>query len=159
MQPVEGNQVANTRHGHAGGKSTGPPRRSPATARARERIAAERAARKRAEARRRLLMPIASVSAVLAIIGALVAVKLTSAPPAASESLASPSIITQVTTVPAAVLTRVRPGQATPMQTVQAPGPPHTGEESHCVMTWLACGQPAGGPTAFSTASVKISAK
>ncbi len=72
-------------------------------------------------------MPIASVIAVLVIIGALVTVKLTSAPPAASESLASPGIVRQVTTVPAAVLTRVRPGQAAaPLQTVQTPGPPLT---------------------------------
>jgi hypothetical protein len=72
-------------------------------------------------------VPIASVAAVLAIVGALVTVKLTSALPAASESLASPRVVRQVTTVPAAVLTRVRPGQAAaPLQTVQAPGPPLT---------------------------------
>jgi hypothetical protein len=46
--------------------------------RARERIAAERAARKRAEARRRILVAVASVTAVLAVVVALVAVKLTS---------------------------------------------------------------------------------
>ena len=48
--------------------------------RAPERIAAKRAAQKRAEARRRFLVPIAAVTAVLAIIGALVAVKLSSVP-------------------------------------------------------------------------------
>ena len=116
--------MANTRHGHVKGKSTRSPRGSQATARARERIAAERAARKRAEARRRLLVPIAAITAVLAIIGALVAVKLTSAPPTAGESPASSIVARQVTTVPAAVLTRVGPGQAaTPLQTVNPPGP------------------------------------
>jgi hypothetical protein len=98
--------------------------------RARERIAAERAAQKRAEARRRFLVPIAAVTTVLAIVGALVAVKLSSAPAtaaSASESPASSVVVRQVTTVPAAVLTRVNPGQAaTPLQTVKAAGPPLT---------------------------------
>jgi hypothetical protein len=70
----------------------------------------------------------AAVTAVLAIVGALVTVKLTSAPPAqASESLASSSIIKQVTTVPAAALTRAAPGPAvTPLDAVGKPGPPLT---------------------------------
>jgi hypothetical protein len=91
---------------------------------ARERIAAQRAAQKRAAARRRLLVPIASVTAVLAIIAALVAVKLSSAPATAataSESLASPAVVRQVTTVPPAVLSQVSPGQvAAPLQKVKA---------------------------------------
>jgi hypothetical protein len=121
--------VPNTRHGHGGGKSTRP-RGSQAAIRARERIAAERAAQRRAEARRRFLVPIAAVTAVLAIVGALFAVKLSSAPASAataSESPASSVVVRQVTTVPAAVLTRVNPGQAaTPLQTVPAGGPPLT---------------------------------
>ena len=48
--------------------------------RARERIAAERAARKRAEARRRLLLAIGAVTAVVAIVATLVTLKLTAAP-------------------------------------------------------------------------------
>jgi len=97
--------------------------------RARERIAAERAARKRAEARRRLLAAIVAVTAVLAVVVTLVAVKLTSTPArlVASESRASAVVVRQVTTVPAAVLTKVSPGQAiTPLQTVKASGPPLT---------------------------------
>jgi hypothetical protein len=95
--------------------------------RARERLAAERAARKRAEARRRLLVAIASVTAVLAVVVALVAVKLTSTPArlVASESQAPSVVVRQVTTVPAAVLTRLSPGQAvTSLQTVKTSGPP-----------------------------------
>jgi uncharacterized protein DUF929 len=95
--------------------------------RARERIAAERAARKRAEARRRILVAVASVTAVLAVVVALVAVKLTSTPAGlvASESPASAVVVRQVTTVPAAVLTRVSPGQEiTPLRAVKASGPP-----------------------------------
>jgi putative copper export protein len=48
--------------------------------RAPERIAAKRAAQKRVETRRRFLVPIAAVTAVLAITGVLVAVKLSSGP-------------------------------------------------------------------------------
>lgn len=121
--------MANTRHDRAGGKSAGPRRGPQPKMRARERIAAERAARKRAEARRRILVAIASVTAVLAVVVALVTVKLTSSPArlVASESPASSVVVRQVTTVPATVLTRVGPGQAiTPLQTVKTSGPPLT---------------------------------
>jgi hypothetical protein len=94
--------------------------------RARERIAAERAARKRAEARRRMLTAIMAVTAVLGVVAALVAVKLTAAPArvTASESQASSAIVRQVTTVPAAALTGVSPGQQiTPLQKVKTSGP------------------------------------
>jgi hypothetical protein len=97
--------------------------------RARERIAAERAARKRAEARRRMLTAIMAVTAVLGVVVALVAVKLTSTPArlAASESQASSVIVRQVTTVPAATLTGVSPGQEiTPLQKVRTSGSPLT---------------------------------
>jgi hypothetical protein len=121
--------VANTRDDRAGGKSAGPRRGPQPKMRARERIAAERAARKHAEARRRIVAAIASVTAVLAVVVTLVAVKLTS-PPArlvASESQAPSAVVRQVTTVPAAVLARVSPGQAvTPLQTVKTSGPPLT---------------------------------
>ena len=106
--------MPNTRHGHEAGKPARP-RGSPATIRARERIAAERAAQRRAGARRRFLLPIAAVTAVLAFAGALFAVKLSSAPATAataSQSPASSAVARQVTTVPAAALTRVNPGHA-----------------------------------------------
>lgn len=121
--------MANTRHDRAGGKSARPRRGPQAKMGARERIAAERAARKRAEARRRLLVAGAAVTAVLAVLVALVAVKLSATParPVASESQASSAVVRQVTTVPAAVLTRVSPGQEiTPLQTVKTSGPPLT---------------------------------
>ena len=94
--------------------------------RARERIAAERAARKRAEARRRILLAIASIIAVVGFVVALVGVNLTSTPArlVASESPAPSAVVRQVTTVPGAVLARVSPGQAvTPLQTVKTSGP------------------------------------
>jgi hypothetical protein len=120
--------VAKTRHDHTKGKSPGAPRGPQAKLRARERIAAERAAQKRAAARRRLLVPIASVAAVLVIVVGLVVVKLTSAnQPPAGESLAPSAVVSQVTTIPAAVLARASAGQAAaPLQAVKTPGPPLT---------------------------------
>ena len=118
--------MANTRHDRAGGKSAGARRGPQPKMRARERIAAERAARKRAEARRRILVAIASITVVLAFVVALVAVKLTSTPArlVASESQAPSVVVRQVTTVPAAVLARMSPGQAvTPLDTVKTSGP------------------------------------
>jgi len=119
--------VAKTRQNQARPASPRPPRASQAKLRARERIAAERAAQKRAEARRRLLVPIVSVAAVLAIVVVLVVIKANSPKPTASESLATASVVSQVTTVPDTVLTKVSPGQAvTPLQAVPKPGPPLT---------------------------------
>ena len=125
-QPAEGRQVAKTRHGHAEGRR--PSRRGrPASLRARERIAAERAAAKRAEARRRFFLAIASVTAVLGIIVALVVIKLTSAGAVASESPARSSVVSQVTTVPAAVLAGISPGRAvTSLHAIQPAAPPLT---------------------------------
>ena len=76
-----------------------------------------------------MLAAIVAVTAVLGVVVALVAVKLTSTPPrlAASESPASSVVVRQVTTVPDAVLTRVSRGrEITPLQTVKASGPPLT---------------------------------
>jgi hypothetical protein len=111
--------VANTRH-----KDTHP-RRSRGTARARQRIAAERAAQQRAQARRRWLVAITAVGAVLAIVLGFAAIKLTSgAAAAASESPASAGVVGQVSTVPETVLARVRGGGAvTTLRTVSAAGP------------------------------------
>jgi hypothetical protein len=119
--------VANNRSRRTAAKP--PARTGPARQRARERIAAERAASKRAEKRRRLLAAIGAVTAVLAIVAALVAVKLTATPPhlAASESSAPAAVVRQVTTVPVTLLTKVNPGQvATPLQKVKTSGPPLT---------------------------------
>ena len=98
----------------------------PARQRARERIAAERAAKKRAELRRRFLVAAGAVTAVLAIVVALVTVKLTASPAhrTASESAAPAALVGQVTGVPAATLARISSGQAaTLLQKVTAPGP------------------------------------
>jgi Domain of unknown function (DUF929) len=100
-------------------------RRPQGAAPARQRIAAQRAAQQRAQARRPWLISVAAVGAVLAILAGFVAVKLTSGTAAAaSESPAPHNVVSQVTTVPAAVLARVRGGgTVTPLRTVKAPGP------------------------------------
>jgi hypothetical protein len=118
--------VADNRVRRTTGRSAGPAKATPAKRRARERIAAEQAARKRAEARRRLLAAAGAVTAVLAIVAALVVVKLTASPAhrAASESAAPATLVRQVTTVPAATLAQVSAGQAdTLLQTVRTPRP------------------------------------
>ncbi|MGH3203878.1 MAG: DUF929 family protein [Streptosporangiaceae bacterium] len=99
---------------------------TPAKQRARERIAAERAARKRAQVRRRFLVAGGTITAVLAIVAALVLVKLTASPAhrTASESMAPATIVRQVTSVPAATLAQVSPAQAvTLLEKVKKPGP------------------------------------
>jgi hypothetical protein len=118
--------VAANRVRGTAGKSGVRAKAAPGRQRARERIAAERAARKRAEMRRRFLAAAGAVTTVLAIVVALVAVKLTASPAhrTASESIASATLVRQVTTVPAAALAQVSPGQAaTLLQKVKTPGP------------------------------------
>jgi hypothetical protein len=92
--------------------------------RARERIAAERAARKRAEARRRLLLAIGAVTAVVAIVATLVTLKLTAAPAhlTASESAAPAAVARQVTTVRPMCWTRPAPDRWPPRCGRSRPG-------------------------------------
>jgi hypothetical protein len=115
--------VANTPHRRA--RATSQSGRNPqARARARERIAAERAAQKRAQARRRVLLSTAGVAAVLAIAAALVAFRPSSPHPAAAESPAPAAVVRQATAIPLSVLLRASTGQAaTPLQKVPAAGP------------------------------------
>ena len=101
--------------------------RTQGKSRARERIAAERAARKRAEARRRLLLAIGAITAVVATVATLVTLKLTAAPAhlVASESAAPAAVARQVTTVPTGVLDRASPARvATLLRQVPGAGPP-----------------------------------
>jgi hypothetical protein len=121
--------VADNRQRRTVARSTTRGQGTPARPRARERIAAERAARKRAEARRRILLSVGAVAAVVAIVVALVAVKLASPRAAlhASESAAPAAVVRQVTNVPAAVLSESGPARViTPLQQVRTAGPPLT---------------------------------
>jgi hypothetical protein len=118
--------MADNRVRRTAGQSAVRTKAKPGRQRARERIAAERAARKRAEVRRRLLVAAGAITSVLAIVVTLVAVKLTASPvhQTASESAAPASVVRQVTTVPAATLAQVGPGKAaTLLQKVKTPGP------------------------------------
>jgi hypothetical protein len=68
--------VSDNRIRHTTGKPAVRAKDAPAKQRARERTAAERAAKKRAQARHRFLAAGGAITAVLAIVVALVAVKL-----------------------------------------------------------------------------------
>jgi Domain of unknown function (DUF929) len=121
--------VADKHHRRTVARSATRGQGTPARPRARERIAAEREARRRAEAHRRFLLAVGAVAAVAAIVVALIAVKLTSPRAAlhASESAAPAAVVRQVTNVPAAVLSEAGPGQLiTPLQQVKTAGPPLT---------------------------------
>jgi hypothetical protein len=121
--------VAAKVHRRTVARSTARGQERPTRQRARERIAAEREARKRAEARRRVLLAFGSVAAVAAIVVALIAVKLASPRAAlhASESAAPVAVVRQVTNVPTAVLSEAGPGRLiTPLQQVRTAGPPLT---------------------------------
>jgi hypothetical protein len=116
--------MAGTRNSNTARKSPGRQAGPRGRQGARERIAAERARRKRTETRRRLLIAGGSVAAVLAVLITLIAVKVTAGKPSATESPAAASVVRQVTTVPAAVLAGASAGPAiTPLQPVTTPGP------------------------------------
>jgi hypothetical protein len=89
-------------------------------------MAAMGSQRMRAKARRRLLVPIASVGVVVAVVLSLVAVSLASGGSAASEAGTPPGVAAAVTSVPLTTLARVGSGQsATPLQPTGG-GPPLT---------------------------------
>jgi hypothetical protein len=126
---VEEEHVPNRRRGTAGGQFARPSETSgslsgSAKATARQRIAAERTAQKRAETRRRLLLSGTAVVATVAFVGALVGVKLTAAHPAASETPASAAVVRQATAVPLNIIARTNQREtATSLHPVAATGP------------------------------------
>jgi Domain of unknown function (DUF929) len=88
---------------------------------ARQKLAARRAADRRSSVRRRLLLAGGSVAVVLALVGTLIAVKLSqsparSAPPAGARTTAQ--VQQQVTSVPAATFDAVGAGTATGFKTL-----------------------------------------
>jgi hypothetical protein len=85
---------------------------------ARDKLAASRAARHRAEVRRRVLLAGGSVVVVLALVGTLIAVKLSQSParpaaPAAAGQGTTAQVQRQVTSVPAAAFDAIGAGPAT----------------------------------------------
>jgi hypothetical protein len=97
----------------------------------RERIAAQRAATRRAQARNRLLLGVGAIVVVIAIVVLLLAFQGGSPSPAKSAAPVSPTgaaltqLITQTTTVPQATLDEVGGGQVTAKPT-SITGPPLT---------------------------------
>jgi thiol-disulfide isomerase/thioredoxin len=112
--------------------------RTKADASRREKIAAQRAAERRAEQRRRILIASGSILAVLAIVVAFVVVKANSKPsaPTASSSASNgptgaalASVINDVTSVPASTLDTVGDGSGAftnKIQTIKPAGTPLT---------------------------------
>ena len=82
---------------------------------ARQKIAAEQAAARRAETRRRVLIAGGSVAVVLALVAALIVAKLTQSPARATvaATVADPAVARQVTNVPEAMFDTVGVGTAT----------------------------------------------
>ncbi len=90
---------------------------------ARERLAASRAAQRKAEVRRRIWLAGGSVAVVLALVGTLIAVKLSQSPaapaaPAAAGQGTTAHVQRQVTGVPAAAFDAIGAGTATGLKTV-----------------------------------------
>jgi hypothetical protein len=79
---------------------------------ARQRAAVMRAQRMRADARRRLWLPLASVGVVVAVVLGLIALSLMSGRATASEGGTPPGVVAAVTSVPLTTLARVGGGQS-----------------------------------------------
>ncbi len=91
---------------------------------ARERIAAQRAAARKAEIRRRVFITGGSILAVVVIVVAFIVIKANQHPPATSASSALPaSVIKDVSTVPSATLSAVGAGSAYPKSITSISGP------------------------------------
>lgn len=80
---------------------------------AREKIAARQAAARRAQARRKLVITGGCVAAVVAIVVALVLVKLTASPPHTGPAGSDAAVAREVTSVPAGTFNSVGAGTAT----------------------------------------------
>lgn len=93
---------------------------------AREKIAAQRAAERKAQVRRQTLMAGGSVLAVLAIVAVLIIVKLSSGGSSGSPSTgtAQPAVVSAVTSVPSATTDSVGKGTANPKMLVPLSGAP-----------------------------------
>lgn len=89
---------------------------------AREKIAAEQARARRAQTRRRALAGAGAITAVLALVVALVLVKLTRSPAKAGPARTEGAVARSVTTVPAATFNRVGAGTASGLRAI--PGQP-----------------------------------
>ena len=85
----------------------------PRTRNARERIAAQQAAVRRAQTRRRMLIAVGSSVLVLAVVIGLIVAKISQSPAAAGAAVADPAVARLVTAVPGSTFDRVGSGTAT----------------------------------------------
>jgi len=93
---------------------------------ARQKVAARRAADRRAQVRRRLLLAGGSVAVVIALVATLIAVKLTQPPPhsaPAADARTTAQVQQQITGVPTATFNAVGTGTATGLSTVTGQPP------------------------------------
>jgi thiol-disulfide isomerase/thioredoxin len=92
---------------------------------AREKIAAQRAAERKAQVRRQTLMAGGSVLAVLAVVAVLIGVKLaTSKSSGSSTGTSQPAVVSAVTSVPPATLDGIGKGTANPKMLIPLAGAP-----------------------------------
>ena len=93
---------------------------------AREKIAAQRAAERKAQVRRQTLMAGGSVLAVLAVVAVLIIVKLSSGGSSGSSSTATsqPAVVSAVTSVPSSTTDSVGKGTANPKMLIPLSGAP-----------------------------------
>jgi thiol-disulfide isomerase/thioredoxin len=83
-----------------------------------QKIGAQRAAARRAEKRRRLLIATAGITVVLALVVALVVTKLGASPAKAAGSASNPQISNEIASVSAATFNEVGAGRATGLKAV-----------------------------------------
>jgi Domain of unknown function (DUF929) len=103
--PSAGEKAQRPRKTGPGARQTGP--------RPREKVAAQRAQARRAAARRRALTVGACVAVVLAIVVALIGVKLTDSPARAQTATSDAAVAQEIATVPGATFDAVGAGTAT----------------------------------------------
>ncbi len=85
---------------------------------ARERVAAQRARERRAGARRRALIVSGCITVVLAVVAALIAVKLTQSPAQATPAASDAAVAQEIASIPAATFNAVGAGTATGLKTI-----------------------------------------
>jgi thiol-disulfide isomerase/thioredoxin len=85
---------------------------------AKEKVAAQQARARRAQARRRALVVGGSITVVLAVVAALIAVKLTRTPTRAAPATADAAVERAIASVPAATFNAVGAGTATGLQAI-----------------------------------------
>ncbi len=85
---------------------------------ARQKAAAQRARARRAETRRRALVVGGAITVVLAVVAALIAVKLTRTPARAASATTDAAVEQAIASIPAATFNAVGAGTAAPLKTV-----------------------------------------